>query len=253
MIYPPMDALNSYDPLMGGYRFLDLCDNGMTYHPGADLNAKGGGDADLGTPLRCSIDCEVVYIRRWDGYTTGFGNHLWIRLASNEYAHYAHCDQIYVEPHQIYAGGTILATCGKSGNQQYAHCHFEVKREDPANYGYEYWPYGQSKQFVIDHYVKPLDWWNNLLATWDDEIPGDISMLEDWQVKEWIMRPLWEENNHPFNPDTAIVNAWLTALRSGEYIGRPIGDERPIENGAWQQFEFGIATYQNGQEVSWIG
>ena len=52
-----------------------------------------------------------------------------------------------------------MAEVGKSGNQLWAHCHFEVKREDPAVAGYDAWPYGRSADYVRQHYVRPADWW----------------------------------------------------------------------------------------------
>ena len=136
-VWEPMDGLARWDPLRGGYAFLDRTDGGHTYHCGADLNGGQGGDGDLGAALRFPIAGVVVYVGRWNGSTTGYGNHVWLRLVNGDYLHYCHCDSIQGVEGTVGAAGQVVARCGKSGNQMWAHCHFEVKREDPALAGYE--------------------------------------------------------------------------------------------------------------------
>jgi murein DD-endopeptidase MepM/ murein hydrolase activator NlpD len=253
-LWQPMDGISAMNPLEGGYAFLDYVDAQPTYHPGVDLNAGGGGDNDLGFPLRFPEAGRVRFVEHWEGVYGGYGSHIWIELEqSGLFLHYAHCDTIQLPVSDLlYPAGTILGTCGRSGFQSWAHCHFEVRRENPAtSLGYTYWPSGQSSDFVTAHYLVPSLWWLELLQQYSMGIA--TPMLEDWQVKEWIMRPLWEGEKVAFNPDAAIVTSWLSHYRSGDYKGVPREDEQPIEHGAWQPFEYGVAIYQEGREVSWNG
>ena len=253
-IWAPMDGLNSYDPLMGGYQFCDITDNGATFHPGCDLNCGNGGDADLGVYLRLPIPGIIHHVIRWDGRSTGYGNHLWAELENGDWLHYCHMDDVYVDVGEVHPESTIIGTCGKSGFQTWAHCHLECNREGPYQGNPNYWPYGQPRSFVEAHYIKPGLWWQELLRNWNPnpEAPT-VTLLADWQIKEWIMRPLWEENGFSFNPDAAVTEAWIADLKGGYYRGRPRQNERQAGEGTWQEFERGLAVYQPGQPVSWEG
>jgi murein DD-endopeptidase MepM/ murein hydrolase activator NlpD len=246
-IYAPMDGLSSYDPLQGGYAFCDITDNGATFHPGCDLNAGNGGDADLGIPLRFPIGGTVINITWWDRYSTGYGNHIWVQLDNGDYLHYCHCNYIEAQVGKHYNAGDVIGECGKSGNQPWAHLHFEIRREDPSKFGYDYWPYGQPRSFVEQHYIKPNTWWQELL-TYDGG--KAVSLLEDWQIKGWILADLYQQQSVPFNPDAAISNEWVNQLKNGNYLGRPIQGEHSIENGSWQEFERGVVVYQENQGTS---
>jgi len=52
-----------------GYGWLDW--NGKGYHPGLDINGKGGGNSDLGNPVYSNSDGKVVHV--YDGTKTNAG------------------------------------------------------------------------------------------------------------------------------------------------------------------------------------
>ena len=222
-VWAPMDGLSAYDPLMGGYAFLDRTDGGNTYHCGADLNAGNGGDADLGAALRFPVAGEVVYVGWWNGYSTGYGNNLWLRLDSGHYLHYCHCDTMDAWVGMRGVPGQVVATCGKSGYQMWAHLHLEVKREDPAVAGYEYWPYGQPADYVWTHYVRPADWWTELLA-W----AGREELAMDTTPEERAaMKPYFESLGYGLDVETAIGKLVCLSHKRNETPGPCIGPEYP--------------------------
>lgn len=259
-VWVPMDGVEAWDPLRGGYAFLDRTDGGATYHCGADLNGGEGGDGDLGAPLRFPIAGEVVYVARWSGAAQGYGNHLWLRLVNGDYLHYCHCASITGEVGTAGAPGQVVASCGKSGFQTWAHLHLEVKREDPAIAGYDYWPYGMSAEYVREHYVRPADWWAQLL-TWHAGQGGiDVSILSGAQTAA-IQSAVWGAYWNPAASEHAIEASWRDEWRRGAWRGAPLSDEQlvpddPAEGspaGAWRLFEYGTACWLPGQPVSWNG
>ena len=58
-----------------GWMYLEYATYGSKtcYHPGEDLNGKGGGDSDLGLPLYSACDGEVVYVYDGTGTNGGWG------------------------------------------------------------------------------------------------------------------------------------------------------------------------------------
>jgi len=257
-VWFPMDTVTAYDPLRGGYAFLDRTDGGATYHCGADLNGGDGGDGDLGAALRFPVAGEVVYVGRWNGYSTGYGNHVWLRLVTGDYLHYCHCASLELGEGAVGQAGDVAARVGKSGFQTWAHCHFEVKREDPALAGYDYWPYGQSADYVRQHYVRPADWWNELLAWWANQPEVDVSILTGAQTAA-VQAVMWGE--YPFNPDAAIAASWRDEWRRGAWRGRAVSSEQLVPEdtvegkpaGAYQLFELGVCVWLPGEPASWNG
>jgi len=241
-----MDGLSKYDPLQGGYDFLALTDNGHTFHPGVDLNAGNGGDADLGNNCRAVIDGTIYGITKWGGSLTGYGNHLWIAFRDGSYGHYCHLDWMAnVSVGEEVHSGDAIGACGKSGNQTWAHLHFEVRRDQPPYL--DYWPYGVSKETVIHDYHRPLEWFRNLFFE-----QGDVSMLSQWQIVNWVLVDLYTESGLAFNPETAINKSWADEMKAGRYKGRPLSPEHQIEGGAWQEFQLGVAVWLGGT-ISWNG
>lgn len=84
-----------------------------------------------------------------------------------------------------------------------------------------------------------------------------VRLLEDWQVKGWILADLYQQAGVPFNPDSGVNAAWLSEFRALRYRGLPVGAEHPIGEprfGVWQQFEGGVVVYRDGDGVtSWEG
>ena len=83
-------------------------------------------------------------------------------------------------------------------------------------------------------------------------------MLEDWQVKGWILAPLYAAAGIDYNPESGTAQAWVDRLRADHYAGRPLSAEQPYgdgdERGVWVEFDRGVCLYRlrDGQ-VSWNG
>ena len=75
-LFAPLQGLQPNDVLNGGYGFLDWTDAGRTPHPGADLNAGSGCNADEGLPVVAMLGGVVRAVLLWDGVSSGEGTHL---------------------------------------------------------------------------------------------------------------------------------------------------------------------------------
>ena len=125
----------------------------LGFHPGADLNV-GYGDDDLGLPVVSIAHGTVVVVRPWDGRSYGYGNVALIhhafadsRLGEHIPAPAVSSDKPYLELWSLYAHldsfspglvpgahvvpGSPIGSCGKSGLQQWAHLHFELRYAGP--------------------------------------------------------------------------------------------------------------------------
>ena len=153
------------------------------YHSGNDINGNSGGNTDCGTPLRAitnGIISSVIY-QAW-----GYGKHLHLRFGINEkpyWAHYCHCQDIYVYAGQAVKEGDLKARMGATGNSNYCHLHFEIKNQ----------PTG------VDGIARTLE----DLKKWENPIPF---------IKTYLQAPLV-----PLN-DTQKVNK-VREILNNPYIG----------------------------------
>ena len=90
------------------------------------------------------------------------------------------------------------------------------------------------------------------------EEPEDVMLMEDWQLRAWVLADLYAWAGIPYNPDSGTAQGWVEALRAGTYLGRPRTEERPYgaaeEAGLWIEFDHGCLLYRlrDGQ-TSWNG
>ena len=155
----PLDGAEDGNVLDGGYDWLDWSPEGGAYHPGLDLNAGAGGDADLGRLIVASAPGVVRFAERWDGRAAGYGTHLWIEhdgYAGGDWTHHAHLDALLVSAGQRVQRDQPIARCGKTGWQAWAHDHVEVLRARPDSWWQ--WPRGWSAEHVAAAYRNPHDW-----------------------------------------------------------------------------------------------
>jgi murein DD-endopeptidase MepM/ murein hydrolase activator NlpD len=158
-------------PLAGwnvrGYSYGERTADGQL-HPGADLNV-GYGDDDRGLPVVAFAAGTAVYRGEWDGATYGYGNfalvehvigadsaltpHAGLRLWSL-YAHLDSFDEAFVEGAPVAAGQRIGA-CGKSGWQEWAHLHFELRYAGPPEMQPGYWGGRLTPEQLSERYADP--------------------------------------------------------------------------------------------------
>jgi len=262
-VYAILQDVQAADPLLGGYGYLQWSDAGGCWHEALDLNSMGGGDADLGATVVTPLDGVVTFVEHWNGYSTGFGSHVavWIddvRAAHPCYVHVAHLNDITVREGQRVPAGTMLGTCGKTGNQPYAHCHTAFWRDVPPG-GWNFWQVGYSKEWVAQHTLGPEAWyWASVSQAGGPPAPEAVAMLEDWQVKGWILAQLYQDAQIPYNPDSGTAQAWCDRYRAGQYPGRPRSEERPYgsddDAGVWVEYEGGALLYRlRDGHASWSG
>jgi murein DD-endopeptidase MepM/ murein hydrolase activator NlpD len=157
------------DPLEGGYAFLDLTADGVTPHPGVDLNAGTGGDSDCGMLVVAAVHGWLRFAGSWDGRTTGEGNHAWVEVDDAvpggdpstyddvpSYCHYDHLQSFTpgLALDQEVFPNTVVGRCGKTGNWPWCHTHWEVMRHKPSTW--TLWPKGYSRSSVKRHYHDPF-------------------------------------------------------------------------------------------------
>lgn len=74
--------------------------------------------------------------------------------------------------------------------------------------------------------------------------PERIMLMEDWQIRAWVLADLYEWAGVPYNPDSGTAQGWVIALRDGTYLGRPRTEERPYgegeDRGVWVEFDHGV-------------
>lgn len=148
----PFPGANQWGDVFGTYVVSD-----NVHHPGLDLNV-GAGDDDLGMPVYSLMDGVVDGLVPWDGVTYGFGNHVRVRhqLADGSpfWSHAAHLNEFSpgLSNGQSVDAGYILGTCGRSGNQQWSHVHYQLEKIDLA---LTYWPLGVSLEKMQSLYMDP--------------------------------------------------------------------------------------------------
>lgn len=266
-LYAPLQGLNPNNILQGGYGWLDVTDGGATYHPGLDLNSGGSCNADEGLLLVAPLAGVVRATLFWNGYTPGEGNHVWVELddpclPGPTWWHTDHLLQISVGVGQRLAPGQPIGLCGRSGGWDCAHAHTELLPGPPPG-GWWQWPYGWSRSKVEAGYWNPREWWAAatalVLAEGQQPIPPEVVMvLNDWQIRNWIMPDLWMWAGIPYNPDAGTSQGWVDALRAGHYLGRPRTEERRYgegeDAGVWVEYEQGLLVYRERDgEASWTG
>ena len=146
-----------------GYSYGELTPTGER-HPGLDLNV-GYGDDDLGLPVVAILDGEVVARKEWDGETYGLGSMVLVehnllpeqRGGLALWSLYAHLDELdeAARVGERMEAGQRLGACGKSGNQAWAHLHFEVRRKGPPRMAMEFWGGRLNPEAQAALYVDP--------------------------------------------------------------------------------------------------
>jgi hypothetical protein len=78
--------------------------------------------------------------------------------------------------------------------------------------------------------------------------PEEIMLLEDWQIKGWVLADLYSWAGIPYNPESGTAQGWVEALRAGTYLGRPRTEERPYgqgeDAGVWVEYDSGCLFYR---------
>jgi len=232
----PLEGASRANPLLGGYGFAEKQGDGV-WHPGVDLNAGAGGDADLGKPVRAPTDCVVRRVLPWDRLTTGFGNHVWLEATDGHWLHLAHLHAIACREGERLPRRALLGTCGKTGNWQWAHTHWEVTYAKPASW--TQWPTGWSKDRVLDVYMDPFAYlaatWPGAAETGEDTPEMEEPVLNDAELEHEARAQVWREFYAEGTSDFAIPKRWKAELRSGRDLGSPLGPEEDLRSGGKMQ------------------
>lgn len=264
-LFAPLQGLNPNNILMGGYGWLSKTDNGATFHPGLDLNSGSSCNDDEGAGVVTPLAGVVRQTLFWNGTSSGEGNHVWVEAndpcaPGPTWFHVDHLLDISCTVNQRLSPGDPIGLCGRSGNWDCAHAHWEMLTGPPEQ-GYWQWPYGWSRAKVEAAYWSPSSWWAAatalVLAEGNQPIPPEVvEVLSDFEVLNWVMPDLWQWAGVPYNPDGLTSKAWLAELRAGRYRGRPRTADRPYGDGRgdWAEFDAGVVVTNSGTgEWSWTG
>lgn len=176
----PLINAKEENPTMGGYEFGEWSTYSNQFHPGLDFNAGAGGDGDIGMSL---VAVCAIALRANEETARGYGKHQWWEVLEGPHVgswlHYCHGNSfVHSEIGTVAHRGDHIGECGKSGGQQFAHLHFEIKKEKPQNWGY--WGGGLTKEQMFSSYTNPLDFcrdYDNYVPT--EEQKGEYDMLSD--------------------------------------------------------------------------
>lgn len=133
-----------------GYDFLDW--TGAAYHPGVDYNWGPRSDSDLGQAVYPYKEGRVVWA---ESNGNGFGNQVILRHRDGSYSRYAHLHEITCEVNQWLNTFEQLGTVGNTGASKGPHLHFEIFNEYIWNLGPNFYPNGQTKEWVKKYYTDP--------------------------------------------------------------------------------------------------
>jgi hypothetical protein len=256
-LFAPLQGLNPNDVRQGGYGWLSPTDGGATLHPGLDLNSGGSCNADEGLFVVAPLAGVVRAAIYWNGSSAGEGNHVWVELddpclPGATWWHTDHLLSISVGVGQRLSPGDPIGLCGRTGGWDCAHAHTELLKRPPQD-GWYQWPYGWSRAAVEDAYWNPSQWWAAasalVIAEVDKPIgPEVVMLLEDWQVRSWILADLYAWAGIEYNPESGTAQGWVNALREGTYLGRPRTGERSYGEGdsagVWVEYDHGVLTYR---------
>jgi len=78
--------------------------------------------------------------------------------------------------------------------------------------------------------------------------PERIMLMEDWQIRAWVLSDLYQWAGLPYNPDSGTAQGWVLALRGGTYLGRPRTEERAYgegdQAGVWVEYDHGVLFFR---------
>ncbi len=131
-------------------------------HLGEDWSGNGGGNTDLGDPVKSVANGYVVYA---DDFKKGWGNVVIIRhtylseggVPRQIDSVYGMMNRIDVEPGEVVKRGQQVGTIGRGPHNMYvAHLHFELRKNinilmDRASYARDYSNYFSPSAFIKAH------------------------------------------------------------------------------------------------------
>lgn len=130
--FPPPELIaDGFDFPVGkpdGKGYYNAQGFGKNRHLGDDWNGLGGGDSDLGDPVYCVANGQVVFA---EDNGVGWGNVIrivhYLPDSSRVESLYAHCDTMLVQKGEWIEKGTQLGTIGTADGYYRAHLHFEMR------------------------------------------------------------------------------------------------------------------------------
>lgn len=103
-----------------------------------------------GTPIPSFTAGKVVRIKHRDGVKKDEGNCVVVKSPAGFYYGYKHLDTIAVKDAQEVTKGTVLGTCGSTGQSTQYHLHFQVDSKDTPFYPYRSNVLGSIKRYTLN-------------------------------------------------------------------------------------------------------
>jgi len=174
-----MNPTKNILPLLG-YDWLEWANPQKAFHPGVDFGLLAW--KDYGQDVVAAKSGFIEYINEKQNYfwSRGFGKFIIMIHDDGTYTRYAHLKNIGdVKVSKRVKKGDVIGYLGNTGTKD-PHLHFEVFNKKLAEKQAKHWrkwcfyPRGQSKQFVMEHYLNPWEW-----------LADDLNGIPVWAHESW--------------------------------------------------------------------
>ncbi len=178
---------------ISGWDFLEYSTNSNSLHPGEDWNGVGGGDTDLGDPVYAVSNGYVIAASDYN-----WGNIILIKHKLQNgtivWSQYAHLKDMLVNSGDNVRRGQQIGTIGKSGNQEYAHLHFEIRKSDLSP---DAWVTNQDEAQILTNYYDPSDFISS-------NRPEKMPLIGDWDNNGVDTTGIFDPNTSTFLLDNGV-------------------------------------------------
>lgn len=188
---------------------------GTYYHEAVDINGRGGGNTDLGEPLKAISDGKLVYYHKGSHPTKGFGIHSVYSIDTafgKRWVHYAHCmEKDFLSGVQDVREGQMIARMGNSGTQ-YVHLHMSIFKVDPGTLPNGIDTIAKTKTQLNQWFEAPIEFIKKAMEGNMGDEYGDM-VWKSTQHDETV-KYIWGDDKDPRQTPSKDIQQYIAGLKS---------------------------------------